>query len=168
MIETTLSPLLSAQNLTKRYGTEFANRGIVVDFHLGKIHALIGENGAGKSTLMKMFFGLEQPTEGKILYHGQPIAISSPQVAKSLRIAMVHQHFMLAENLTIEDHLRLEVNSRKKNWWVGPYHTLSKKISELQDLLQLKMKTDAKVSQLSVVQKQKLEILKTLLFLVLI
>ena len=164
MTEPTSPPLLSTHNLTKRYGAEFANRAITVDFHLGKIHAIIGENGAGKSTLMKMLFGLEQPTEGEIIYRGKPITVSSPQVAKSLRIAMVHQHFMLAENLTIEDHLRLEVNSRNRNWWVGPHHRFSKKISELQDLLRLNVKMDAKVNQLSVVQKQKLEILKTLFF----
>ncbi len=164
MTEPTPPPLLSTHNLTKRYGAEFANRAITIDFYLGKIHAIIGENGAGKSTLMKMLFGLEQPTEGEITYRGKPVTVSSPQVAKSLRMAMVHQHFMLAENLTIEDHLRLEVNSRNRNWWIGPRHRFSKKISELQDLLRLNVKMDAKVNQLTVVQKQKLEILKTLLF----
>ncbi len=158
------APIVSVRNLTKFYGREAASRNVSIDFHLGRIHAVIGENGAGKSTLMKMLFGLEQPSEGEIVFRGQPVAVTSPRVAKGLRIAMVHQHFMLAENLSVEDHLRLEVNSRDKTWGVGPYSSFEKKIAELQSFLKLDVPLNSAVRQLSIVQKQKLEILKTLLF----
>lgn len=159
-----MTPILSTRNLSKIYGVEYANRDVNIDFYLGRVHAVIGENGAGKSTLMKMLFGLEKPHSGEILYRGELIQIKSPQIAKSLQIAMVHQHFMLAENLTVKDHIQLEINSRKKNWWVGPYSQYSEKIRELQNLLQLKIPLNTLVRGLSVIQKQKLEILKTLLF----
>ena len=76
-----------------------ANEDVSIELNKGEIHALLGENGAGKSTLMKVLFGIESPDEGQILLNGQETVIRSPQDAISKGIGMVHQHFMLVEQL---------------------------------------------------------------------
>ena len=78
-----------------------ANQGVDFNRRKGEIHALMGENGAGKSTLVKMLFGLEQPTSGEIIVNGEKLNLTSPSVAISKGIGMVHQHFMLVPSLTV-------------------------------------------------------------------
>ena len=84
-----------------------ASRGVDFEVRKGEIHALMGENGAGKSTLMKMLFGMEQPTSGEIWVNGEKVVLSSPTVAISKGIGMVHQHFMLVPSLTVAENMVL-------------------------------------------------------------
>ena len=96
------------KGITKVYPNGIAaNQGVDFSVRKGEIHALMGENGAGKSTLMKMLFGLEQPTEGEIVINGETVSLTSPTVAISEGIGMVHQHFMLVPSLTVAENIVL-------------------------------------------------------------
>ncbi len=96
------------KGITKVYPNGIAaNQGVDFNVRRGEIHALMGENGAGKSTLMKMLFGLEQPTEGEIVINGETVSLTSPTVAISKGIGMVHQHFMLVPSLTVAENIVL-------------------------------------------------------------
>ena len=92
-------------HITKVFPGIIANDDITLGLRKGEIHALLGENGAGKSTLMSVLFGLYQPEEGEILYNGKPVKITDPNVATSLGIGMVHQHFKLVECFTVLDNI---------------------------------------------------------------
>src|SRR3954469_2390033 len=93
--------------ITKRYPGVVANSDINLSVRSGSVHALVGENGAGKSTLMKTLFGLHQPDEGTIEINGNARTFSSPADAIAAGIGMVHQHFMLADNLTVWENVVL-------------------------------------------------------------
>ena len=96
--------VVQMKGITKVYPNGVAaNQGVDFNLRRGESHALRGENGAGKSTLMKMLFGLEQPTSGEIWVHGEKLTLSSPTVAISHGIGMVHQHFMLVPSLTVAE-----------------------------------------------------------------
>ena len=100
--------VLRMEGITKIYGNGIlANDN--VDFYLrqGEIHALMGENGAGKSTLMKILFGMEKPTSGKIILNGTEVSIPNSASALSMGIGMVHQHFMMVHSLTVTENLIL-------------------------------------------------------------
>lgn len=98
------------KNISKQFGSFFANKNISFKIETGQIHALIGENGAGKSTLCKILFGIYQPDAGQIFINGKPVKITSPMVAKKLKIGMVHQHFYLADPISALDHVILDQN----------------------------------------------------------
>ena len=100
--------VVQMKGITKVYPNGIAaNQGVDFNVKRGEIHALMGENGAGKSTLMKMLFGLEQPTEGEIYVNGEKVSLTSPTVAISKEIGMVHQHFKLVPNLTVAENMFL-------------------------------------------------------------
>ena len=86
--------------ITKRFPGVLANDNITFELKAGEVHGLLGENGAGKTTLVNILFGLHQPDSGEIYINGKKVEISSPREASDLGIGMVHQHFMLVENLT--------------------------------------------------------------------
>lgn len=134
-----------------------------VDFCVkrGEIHALMGENGAGKSTLMKMLFGLEQPTSGEIYVNGEKVNLSSPDVAISKGIGMVHQHFMLVPSLTVAENMVLGMVPTKKGVMID-YAKAVKITKEFSERFNLEVDPDAKVMDIPVGMKQKVEILKAL------
>jgi simple sugar transport system ATP-binding protein len=113
---------LGAQNVHKRYGEVHANRGISFAVAPGSIHAVVGENGAGKSTLMRILQGLEKPDEGTVVVDDRPVRLSGPHDALSLGIGMVHQEFMLAENLTLLENFALGAEPLSLRW--GPVSTI--------------------------------------------
>jgi len=134
-----------------------------VDFCLrkGEIHALMGENGAGKSTLMKMLFGLEQPTEGEIMIRGEKVSLSSPSVAIAHGIGMVHQHFMLVPSLTVAENMVLGMAPRKSGLFLD--HAKAVEITkQYAEKYNLHVEPEAKVMDIPVGMKQKVEILKAL------
>ena len=98
---------LSLHGVTKRYGDTVANDAISLDVAAGEILAVLGENGAGKSTLMKIIYGVVRPDEGRIEVDGQHTHIESPAHARALGIAMVFQHFVLFETLTVAENVAL-------------------------------------------------------------
>ena len=105
-------PLLSVRKLTKLFGNFAACNGIDLDIAPGEIHALLGENGAGKSTLVKMLFGVLAPSEGEIVWQGQPVSVASPSEARRLGIGMVFQHFSLFEALTVAENIALSLDPK--------------------------------------------------------
>ncbi|MEA2001769.1 MAG: ATP-binding cassette domain-containing protein, partial [Actinomycetota bacterium] len=87
--------------ITKRFPGVIANDKVKLDVASGEIHAICGENGAGKSTLMKILYGMQAADEGRMIVNGEEVTFSSPKEAIALGIGMVHQHFMLADNLSV-------------------------------------------------------------------
>ena len=98
---------LELRGITKRFGSLVANDHIDLVVQPGEIRALLGENGAGKTTLMNVLYGLVQPDEGEIVIDGAPVAFKGPGDAMAAGIGMVHQHFMLADNLTVLENIVL-------------------------------------------------------------
>jgi simple sugar transport system ATP-binding protein len=152
--------MLELRNLTKIYpGGVLANHDISFDVREGEIHAVVGENGAGKSTLMKMIFGMEHITSGRIFLRGEEVRFSSSRDAITAGLGMVHQHFMLVEPFTGSENLflgaqsrRFFTNTRRENALTGE---LAKKYG-------FKIEASRRVRDMSVGMKQKLEILKIL------
>ncbi|MCT4688569.1 ABC transporter ATP-binding protein [Vallitalea sp.] len=154
--------LLKMEKITKVYPSGIvANDGVDFSIREGEIHAICGENGAGKSTLMKILFGLHTPEEGKITLRGEKIHITSPTVAIEYGIGMVHQHFMLVPSLTVAENMVLGVEPKK-----GLFVDMDKAIrttEELSNKYNLHVDPRAKVEDIPVGIKQKVEILKALL-----
>ena len=152
---------LHMQNITKVYGNGvLANDNVDFEVKKGEIHALMGENGAGKTTLMKILFGNERPDRGSITFAGQPVTIDSPKKAVALGIGMVYQHFNLAENLTVAENIVVgqEPNSGlffNRNSAYDAVNTLAEKYG-------FDVEGHELVRNISVGQKQKVEILKIL------
>lgn len=103
-------PVLELKNVTKTFGNLAAVDSVNFDLKASEIHAVLGENGAGKSTLMNLIYGLYQPTDGNIYISGKIKQLKSPRDAISNGIGMVHQHFMLIENLTVAENIALSVS----------------------------------------------------------
>lgn len=99
--------LLTVQQITKRFGAVQALQGVSLDVHAREIVALVGDNGAGKSTTIKMIAGVEQPTDGQILFEGRKVSLSGPSVAEKLGIQTVYQDLALCDNLDIVSNLFL-------------------------------------------------------------
>nr|WP_210300289.1 ABC transporter ATP-binding protein [Mycoplana azooxidifex] len=149
--------MLAVRNLTKLFGTFAACNGIDLDIRPGEIHALLGENGAGKSTLVKMLFGVLAPTAGDILWQGAPVSIASPGAARRLGIGMVFQHFSLFEALTVAENIALSL---------PPGISLARVAEEaarLSHAYGLPLDPKAHVADLSVGERQRIEIVRALL-----
>lgn len=148
-------------NIRKVYDNGFlANDDINFSLQKGEIHAIAGENGAGKSTLMKLLYGVEKPTSGKIFINGIETKITNPAHSIKLGIGMVFQHFMLIDELTVFENIFLGDESVK--WNVLLKEQMKRKLEVLADKYRFKLDMNAKCGQLSVSQKQKVEILKVL------
>lgn len=153
---------IQMKNITKIYGNGIvANQNVDFDVKKGEIHALMGENGAGKSTLMKILFGLEQPTSGEIWVNGEKVNLTSPNVALAHGIGMVHQHFMLVPSLTVAENIVLGMVPRKKGGLVD-YKKAVEITKEYSEKYNLEVDPNAKVMDIPVGMKQKVEILKAL------
>jgi general nucleoside transport system ATP-binding protein len=151
---------LEMRGITKRFPGVLANDHVDFDVAPGEIHALFGENGAGKSTLMRVLYGLYKPDEGEILVRGDRVAITSPAAAIQHGIGMIHQHFMLVQTLTVAENVALGVKSSR-----GPLTDLGRvsgRIRELSRTYGLKVDPEAYIWQLSVGERQRVEIIKAL------
>lgn len=138
-----------------------ANKDVTFNVRKGEIHALMGENGAGKSTLMKMLFGMETPTTGEIIVNGEKVNLSSPTVAISKGIGMVHQHFMLVPSLTVAENMVLGMVPRKSKLFID-FKKAVEITEEYSKKYNLHVDPNAKVMDIPVGMKQKVEILKAL------
>jgi simple sugar transport system ATP-binding protein len=134
-----------------------ANHDIHLTVRKGTVHALVGENGAGKSTLMKILYGMQKPDEGTIAVDGEQVAFGSPADAIARGIGMVHQHFMLADNLTV---LENTVLGSEKLHGIGG--GARRKIREISERYGLNVRPDVLVESLGVADRQRVEILKVL------
>lgn len=156
-----MNEVLKLDEITKIYDTGVvANDKISLQLNHGEIHAITGENGAGKSTLMNIIFGEIQPTEGSIYIDGKLVEIQSPAHAIELGIGMVHQHFKLVESLTIAQNIFLGIEP--KNGVFINYEKMNEETERLADYYNFKIDPHMKIRDISVGEKQKVEILKAL------
>ena len=105
-----MNTAINIENISKSFPGVLANDSVSFDITSGTIHAIVGENGAGKSTLMKILYGMTKPDQGEIEVFNQSASMSSPKEAINLGIGMVHQHFMLAKNLTVLENIILGID----------------------------------------------------------
>ena len=150
-------PLLEVRNITKMYGDLAANSDVSLSIVPGEIHALLGENGAGKSTLVKVIYGSLQPTLGTVLWQGDQIDIANPAAARELGIGMVFQHFSLFDALTVAENIALALPGKLD------IAGLSEKISRVSKDYGLPLEPTAHVADLSVGERQRIEIVRCLL-----
>ncbi len=146
--------------VTKIFGKFKANDNITLQVQKGEIHSLLGENGAGKSTLMNLLFGFYSLDGGEIKVNGEVKNITSPNVANELGIGMVHQHFKLVKPFTIAQNITL--GSEINNKGILDKKLAIQKVQEIIDKYDFKLDANTKVSDLTVGEQQKVEILKML------
>ena len=164
----TRAPILEMRGIEKKFGSNVALNQVDFDLVSGEIHALLGENGAGKSTLMQILSGLSQPDGGRISLRGSQQVIRTPNAARKLGIAMVHQHFTLAPAFTVSESLALD-HRAPQPWFqnlLGGFGFDSRKDSEPSieraKALGWKLDPNAKISELPVGAQQRVEIVKAL------
>ena len=153
------SPIVSLKNIHKSFGNKKVLKGVDFDLHKCEVHALLGENGAGKTTLMNILYGMFPQSEGDIYIKGEEIINNSPKKAIKMGIGMVHQHFMLIEPFTVTENIILGYEG--KNSFVDR-NKAKKEVLKLSQEYGLLIDPDSKVSDISVGQQQRVEILKAL------
>ena len=151
------SAAVEMRNITKRFGTKvLANDDVSLDINRGEILALLGENGSGKTTLMNMLAGIYFPDSGTIHVNGEPVVISSPKKALELGIGMIHQHFKLVDVLTAAENIVLGLEEKLD------LKKASQKIREICEAYGFEVDPEQKIYDMSVSQKQTVEIVKVL------
>ena len=149
-------PLLRLRGIHRSFGSVAAVRNVDLDVHGGTVHALLGENGAGKSTLMNVVYGVHQADRGSIEFEGQQVSIGSPRTALALGIAMVHQHHQLVPSFTVAESMILA--SDRAGWRLDRKGTAAR-LDRLSEMLGVHLSPDLRVSELSLGDRQRLEIL---------
>ena len=146
------------KSIYKSFGNLLANEDVNLSVKKGEVHAILGENGAGKSTLMNMLSGIYKPDKGEIFLRGERVSFTSPKDSIRHGIGMIHQHFKL-----------IDVMSAKENVIIGQPSDfllkgkdISKRIKDISDNYGLDVEPDKKVYEMSVGEKQTLEIIKVL------
>ena len=148
---------IELRGITKTFGSVVANDHIDLDVRRGEILALLGENGSGKTTLMNMISGIYHPDEGSIHVNGREVVINSPMDAKKLGIGMIHQHFKLVDVFSAMDNVVIGAEGKR----IKPKE-LKEKILELTKKFGLEVDPEKKIYNMSVSEKQTVEILKVL------
>ena len=147
---------VSVRNVTKRFGPVLANDKVCLDIYRGEILALLGENGSGKTTLMNMLSGIYYPDEGEIYINGKPVSISSPKESFHLGIGMIHQHFKLVDVFTAAENIILGLDEKLD------MKSAVRKIRKICDQYGFDIDPNQKIYDMSVSQKQTIEIIKVL------
>ncbi|MFR5783266.1 MAG: ABC transporter ATP-binding protein, partial [Oscillospiraceae bacterium] len=146
------------RNITKRFGTVVANDKVWLDIYRGEILALLGENGSGKTTLMNMLSGIYYPDEGQIFVDGNEVSIRSPKDAFDLGIGMIHQHFKLVDVLTAAENIILGLPGKGRL----DLNKVAEKIKSICDAYGFEVDPKKKIYDMSVSEKQTVEIVKVL------
>ena len=151
--------LIRLENISKSFGAVQANQNITLDIRTGSIKALLGENGAGKSTLMSILAGRYQPDAGQIFWNGKPVVFHSPKHAIDCGIGMVYQHFMLVDAMTVAENVIL---GQEPHALLQP-QKIQKQVANLAQKYGLEVEPAQLVAELSMGEKQRVEILKLLM-----
>jgi general nucleoside transport system ATP-binding protein len=153
-------PILRLKHISKRFGQALANDDVSLDLGRGEVLALLGENGAGKSTLVSILFGHYLADQGEVEAFGQTLSPGDPKAALAAGIGMVHQHFTLADNLSVLDNIMLGLEPL---WhWKSSREAIRKRLLEACSNYGLQVEPDTLVKVLSVGERQRVEILKAL------
>ena len=147
---------VSMRGVTKTFGAVIANEDVDLDIYKGEILALLGENGSGKTTLMNMLSGIYFPDQGQIMINGQNVVIASPKDALNLGIGMVHQHFKLVDVLSATENIILGLEGKLN------IKEAAKKIENICNKYGFEVDPKQKIYDMSVSQKQTVEIVKVL------
>ena len=150
--------VLQLKNITKKFGSRvIANNNVSLDVYKGEILSILGENGCGKTTLMNMVAGIYYPDSGKILINGEEAIIRSPRDAFEHKIGMIHQHFKLIDIFSAAQNVALGVEGEKFN-----LKEVNNRIKEMAKKYGFNINLDKKIYEMSVSEKQTVEILKVL------
>ena len=149
-------PAVKMRDITKRFGSVVANDKCWLDIYRGEILALLGENGSGKTTLMNMLSGIYYPDEGEIYIDGKEVFINSPKDAYDLGIGMIHQHFKLVDVFTATENIILGLPGKLD------IEAAKSKIKEICSKYGFEVDPDKKIYDMTVSQKQTVEIVKVL------
>lgn len=152
---------LQMKHITKRFPGVLALNDVQFTLRRGEVHALLGENGAGKSTLMKILSGVYQPDEGEIIFEDKPVSFSDPLSAQNVGITIIHQEFNLFPELTVEENIFIGRSFVKNRWRLDEKQQRQATIEILQKL-NLAIKPDTLVADLTVAQQQMVEIAKAI------
>ena len=156
-INANAEPLLRLTGIVKQFPGCLANDRVDLTVGHHEIHALLGENGAGKSTLVKIIYGVMKPDQGEIRFEGAPVVVQNPAHARQLGVGMVFQHFSLFEALTVAENIALGLNNPEDR------KDLPSRISQISASYGLPLDPDAAVHDLSVGERQRIEIVRCLL-----
>ncbi|WP_410639483.1 ABC transporter ATP-binding protein [Amycolatopsis sp. lyj-346] len=151
------APAVQLTGITKRFPGVVANSDVNLTVAAGEVHAICGENGAGKSTLMKILYGMQPPDEGTIAINGEEVRLRNPQDAIRAGIGMVHQHFMLADNLTVGENVFLGAEALH-----GIGRAARARLAELAERTGLRAEPGTLLEELGVADRQRVEIVKVL------
>ncbi len=149
---------IELKNITKRFGSVVANKNVNLSVNNGEILSLLGENGSGKTTLMNMISGIYFPDEGQIFIDGREAVISSPKDAFDYKIGMIHQHFKLVDVFSAAENIVLGLEDHQK-FNIGE---ISKRVKEISDKYGFDIDPSKKIYEMSVSEKQTVEIIKVL------
>lgn len=149
---------IELKGVTKVFGQIVANKDVNLQVKKGEILAVLGENGSGKTTLMNMLSGIYFPDEGQIYVNGEEVVIKSPRDAFKYGIGMVHQHFKLVDVFTATENIVLGINDKEK----FNIKKAEKKVKEITDKYGFDINLESKVYEMSVSEKQTVEIVKVL------
>ena len=149
------------RNITKIFGDTIANDDVSLTVYKHEILSILGENGSGKTTLMNMIAGIYRPDSGKILIDGKEVAIHSPKDAYKYKIGMIHQHYKLVNVFTAAENIILG-NEAEENEKVFDLKKVKDDIQKICDLYGFNINLDQKIYDMSVSEKQTVEILKVL------
>ena len=153
-------PAVELRGVSKRFGPVLAVDDVDLAVEVGSVHAVVGENGAGKSTLMSMLYGLHRPDTGTVARHGHPVQLHSPLDAIGHGLGMVHQHFKLFEPLTVAENVVYRAEPRR--WGLLDSRAAVRRVEELADRFGLDVDPHARVADLPLGVRQRVEILKAL------
>src|SRR5262249_19926112 len=151
--------MLELKEISKRFGAVSALDDVSLMIADRSIHAMLGENGAGKTTLMRILYGMIQPDRGAILLDGRTLMLRGPADARRAGIGMVHQHFRLVERMTVAENLALAAPDG--GWWVSGAAIRGRTI-ETAKRVGLEVDAGRRIEELSVGERQRVEILKAL------
>ncbi len=150
--------ILQLKNITKTFGSKvIANNNVSLDVYKGEILSILGENGCGKTTLMNIVAGIYYPDSGRILINGEEVVISSPRDAYDHKIGMIHQHFKLIDIFSAAQNVALGIEGEKYN-----LKEVNNRIKEMAKKYGFNINLDKKIYEMSVSEKQTVEILKVL------
>lgn len=150
-------PAIELKNITKTFGSVVANKDVSLSAFKGEILSILGENGSGKTTLMNMISGIYFPDKGEIFIDGEPVVIASPKDAFDYKIGMIHQHFKLVDVFSATENIILGLDEAKFN-----VNKASERVKEICDLYGFEIDPNKKIYNMSVSEKQTVEIIKVL------